>query len=237
MQWHVTPQAMRQWEKYTATIAAAAAAAEKQAAASGSDDASNVPAVPSAADGGAAGAGGRRQIQGGSHAVAAAGEPTQLVPGALPADLAGRHAKRQRVGGGTAARDEGSGAADGQGSAQDHSLVHDTVGCVVVDADGASSLHSSRIGRRFIHADAQLCSCRLCGPRHLASTHVHLQFFMGSPSASHQIWVLRIAAGRVAAGVSSGGIAMKADGRVGEAACFGAGCYAETSGVGDRCFP
>ncbi len=51
------------------------------------------------------------------------------------------------------------------------------------------------------------------------------------------IRVLRIAAGRVAAGVSSGGIAMKADGRVGEAACFGAGCYAETPGVGDRCFP
>lgn len=175
---------MRQWEKYTAMIAAAAAA-EKQAATSGSDDASNVPAVPSAADGDAAGAGGRRQIQGGSHAAAAAAEPTQPVPGASPAVLAGRLAKRQRVGDGTAARDEGSGAADGEGSAQDHSVVHDTVGCVVVDADGASSLYLSESGGFVMHADAQLCSCRLCGPRHLASTPVHLQFSMGSPSAAH----------------------------------------------------
>lgn len=44
-------------------------------------------------------------------------------------------------------------------------------------------------------------------------------------------------AGKVAAGVSSGGIAMKADGRVGEAAVFGAGCFAMPATPGGRWAP
>ncbi|KAI0266856.1 nucleophile aminohydrolase [Gloeopeniophorella convolvens] len=46
--------------------------------------------------------------------------------------------------------------------------------------------------------------------------------------------VLREPGGDVAAGVSSGGLLLKAPGRVGEAAVFGAGCWAERAGNGVR---
>jgi hypothetical protein len=145
LQWHVTPQARRQWERYRAMIAAAEdeAGTPSQQPEAGSQDAAAgcQPSRPADRD-------------------AASLQPsTETDPAAAGADSPYRAAKRLRVSSTTSSRshtpcnngsdvailaDGGSvgcrarSSSQGAADADDCSIVHDTVGCVVVDAEGAA---------------------------------------------------------------------------------------------------
>lgn len=115
MQWHVTAEAQRQWQKYSAMVADAEAAAAGGAAPEA--DASSAEAAAAA-----------RGVASGSaadHRSRAAARHHESL------------AKRLRPNEDAVSGSDAGGCAIA--TAADRSVVHDTVGCVVVDAEGVAS--------------------------------------------------------------------------------------------------
>lgn len=142
LQWHVTPQVRSQWQRYSAIIAAAEATPPQQPEATASEPAAG--------------------CQPGRPAGTAAADPqpsAKTGPAAAGAQHSHRAAKRHRASisvssvgqmpriySSSSAPSAGCSAAGGGAcssspdavNADDRSIVHDTVGCVVVDAKGAA---------------------------------------------------------------------------------------------------
>lgn len=178
LQWHITPEARRQWEKYSAMIAAAEALESpvpESLQPESPHQSPSKPAEPSAAQSSRPPG---QHDAGGSGGAAAAHRPAEtglpaaasieaLSPDPDPESLA----KRRRI---TGAGSAAHGAADGgctaqlaaalvpaaskaaqlaeeAAAAEDRSMVHDTVGCVVVDAQGAQKMK-----KEIVRCPAQL---------------------------------------------------------------------------------
>ena len=137
-QWHTTPQARRQWERYRAMIAAAEAVAgsalQQPESVFSEPEAGCQPGAPVETNAQVL------QPSGDSGAAVGGRVPKRQRTSAAASYPDGRLAHCSRAPSSAAGDAAGSkGSVQGAADECDRSVVHDTVGCIVVDAQGGFS--------------------------------------------------------------------------------------------------